>query len=197
MRTSLPQFVLGYHGCDFSLVQQLLKADTELKFSENSYDWLGHGIYFWENAPYRAFEWAEEAAKNPKKVNGNISTPAVIGAVIDLGNCFDLSDTKHIDVVREAYNGVVALCKKSGEELPKNTAYCRDLDCKVINMAVELNERLGYLPFDSVRSPFFEGDKLYSGAYFQAKTHIQICIRKSECIKGYFLPKDFLKKLTG
>lgn len=30
MRNSLPQFVLGYHGCDLSLVRQLLNAETPM-----------------------------------------------------------------------------------------------------------------------------------------------------------------------
>ena len=73
MKTTLPQFVLGYHGCDLSLVKQLLSAETQLNFSKNTYDWLGHGIYFWENAPFRAMEWAIECAKNPKMTKGKAS----------------------------------------------------------------------------------------------------------------------------
>ncbi len=112
MRTTLPQFVLGYHGCDQSLVKQLLSAETQLKFSKNTYDWLGHAIYFWENAPFRAMEWAVECSKNPGITKGKIEKPAVIGAVIDLGNCLNLTDTKHQDVIRSAYNGIVTLLRR-------------------------------------------------------------------------------------
>jgi len=31
----------------------------ELRISENSYDWLGSGIYFWANNSHRALEYAE------------------------------------------------------------------------------------------------------------------------------------------
>ena len=195
MKTTLPQFVLGYHGCDQSLVKQLLSAETQLKFSKNAYDWLGHGIYFWENAPFRAMEWAIECAKNPKMTKGKIERPAVIGAVIDLGTCLNLTDIKHQDVIRSAYNGIVELCEKHSEKLPKNTDKARKLDCAVINAAIELNKVQKYPEFDSIRSPYFEGDPLYPEAYFMDKTHIQICIRNPECIKGYFLPKDFLKQI--
>ena len=193
MRTTLPQFVLGYHGCDISLVKQLLNAETKLKFSKNAYDWLGFGIYFWENAPFRAMDWAIECSKNPSITKGKIKTPAVIGAVIDLGNCLNLTDIKHQNVIQSAYNGIVDLCEKHSKKLPENTEKSRKLDCSVINAAIELNKEQGYPEFDSIRSPYFEGEPIYPGAYFMNKTHIQICIRNPECIKGYFLPKDFLQ----
>ena len=173
MRNSLPQFVLGYHGCDLSLVRQLLNAETQLKFSRNSYDWLGSGIYFWENAPCRAMDWALECQKNSRITKGKVIEPAVIGVILDLGNCLNLTDSRHQDVIRE----------KS-----------RKLDCAVINAAVELNKEKGYPDFDSIRSPYFEGEPIYPNAYFMEKTHIQICVRNPECIKGYFLPSDFLEK---
>ena len=32
---------------------------ANLNSSENDYDWLGSGIYFWEEGPKRALEWAQ------------------------------------------------------------------------------------------------------------------------------------------
>ena len=194
MRNSLPQFVLGYHGCDLSLVRQLLNAETQLKFSRNSYDWLGSGIYFWENAPCRAMDWALECRKNSRITKGKVIEPAVIGVILDLGNCLNLTDSHHQDVIREAYRGICDLCAAQSEQLPKNTEKSRKLDCAVINAAVELNKEKGYPDFDSIRSPYFEGEPIYPNAYFMEKTHIQICVRNPECIKGYFLPSDFLEK---
>ena len=49
--------------------------------------------------------------------------------------------------------------------------------------------------FDSTRGVFTEGGPIYNGAEIFEKTHIQICIRNSNCIKGFFLPRreiDFL-----
>ena len=118
MRNSLPQFVLGYHGCDLSLVRQLLNAETQLKFSRNSYDWLGSGIYFWENAPCRAMDWALECQKNSRITKGKVIEPAVIGVILDLGNCLNLTDSRHQDVIREAYHGICDLCAAQLEQLP-------------------------------------------------------------------------------
>ena len=44
--------------------------------SDNDYDWLGNGIYFWEEAPARAYEWAKWKFEDDA---------AVIGAKIRLG----------------------------------------------------------------------------------------------------------------
>lgn len=33
--------VLGYHGCDREVAGQVLSGESDLRLSENSYDWLG------------------------------------------------------------------------------------------------------------------------------------------------------------
>src|SRR5437667_162610 len=91
--------VLGYHGCDREVGERILGGGGHLQPSENDYDWLGSGIYFWEDTPSRALEWAE---------------------------------------------------------------------------------------FDSVRAAFVEGEPLYPGAGFHRRTHIQLCVRSTAQVIGYF-----------
>ena len=55
-------FVLGYHGCDLSIGEKLL-GGTPFKASQNDYDWLGPGIYFWEANPIRGLDYAREAMR--------------------------------------------------------------------------------------------------------------------------------------
>ena len=50
--------VIGFHGCDQSVVEKVIAGKTELLASTNDYDWLGSGIYFWENNEERAWQWA-------------------------------------------------------------------------------------------------------------------------------------------
>jgi len=45
--------VVGYHGCDASVVEEVLAGKAELMLSTNAYDWLGEGMYFWEHGPQR------------------------------------------------------------------------------------------------------------------------------------------------
>jgi hypothetical protein len=45
------RIVVGYHGCEEDFARDLLLEKVRIpdwKPSRNSWDWLGHGIYFWE-----------------------------------------------------------------------------------------------------------------------------------------------------
>jgi len=44
-------------------------------------------------------------------------------------------------------------------------------------------------PFDTARGFFLEGRELYPTAGFRELDHIQICVRSSKQIIGYFLPR--------
>ncbi len=43
--------------------------------------------------------------------------------------------------------------------------------------------------FDSTRGVFTEGGPVFAGAGILEKSHIQVCIRNPNCIKGFFLPR--------
>jgi hypothetical protein len=185
--------VLGFHGCDQSVVDKVLIGSETLHESTNDYDWLGHGVYFWENNKDRAFEFA---CTNSKRRNSTIKKPAVIGAVIDLGYCMDLIDSEFLNELKEAYNTLKSTFELVGETLPENKGdspdkLLRKLDCAVIETAHAINKDT--IQFDSVRGVFWEGDPIYPGATFSKKNHIQICIRNPNCIKGFFLPKEINK----
>lgn len=190
----LPAFILGFHGCDESLKADLLLGKTTLKPSTNDYDWLGNGIYFWENDPDRALSYAQTLKDNPKRNQKSIiNTPAVIGAVIDLGNCLNLFDEKNLQLVKNTYEFVLKYTNQNERPLPKNKfgedLLLRHLDCFVINTLHGLiKETKEIPPFDSVRAPFWEGKELYPNAGFKEKNHIQICVINPKCIKGYFDP---------
>jgi hypothetical protein len=54
--------VLGYHGCRPDFADALVSGALPVRDwrpSQNPYDWIGHGIYFWEHAPERARDWGE------------------------------------------------------------------------------------------------------------------------------------------
>jgi hypothetical protein len=188
----LPSFVLGFHGCDLAVARRVVAKQEQLRFSENVYDWLGSGIYFWENSPERALEWASLLRKRKR-----VKQPAVIGAVIDLGQCLDLLDRSNIKMVRLAYEELVAASQQTGAQLPANRPLkksrdllLRDLDCAVINTLHQLNVNRGLPSYDSVRAVFVEGEPIYSTSAFHDRNHIQICVRNLACIKGYFFPFD-------
>jgi len=108
-------FVLGYHGSDRNTGESRLLNES-FQQSENDYDWLGNGIYFWEANPDRAWQWALEQA-----ARGKMSDPFVVGAVIDLGFCLDLTISNGIQVVEGGYRGLCEKVEEAGLPLPSNT----------------------------------------------------------------------------
>lgn len=181
--------MLGFHGTEHKVVDQVVsRATSHLKTSDGRYEWLGHGIYFWENDPQRGLEWAQHG--NTKK---KVSAPEVVGAIIDLGLCLDLTTRMGLDEVAEAHTILQATHEKVGLDLPQNTGgkdqFKRELDCQVIQALHEYRRQKNLPDYDSVRAPFPEDDRLYDGAGFRLRNHIQICVIKPEaCIKGYFRP---------
>ena len=59
MYTKRAGLVLGFHGCDKSVRDKVISdSDVALEPSNNDYDWLGGGVYFWENNLIRASNFA-------------------------------------------------------------------------------------------------------------------------------------------
>jgi hypothetical protein len=108
--------VLGYHGCLEPLATELLNGTRPIadwQPSDNRWDWLGKGIYFWEHAPARAKRWAE--AKLAR--SAGTGTAAVVGAVIQLGDCFDLTDVNFTNILGEAFKEVSEDYRAAGKTL--------------------------------------------------------------------------------
>ncbi len=193
MYTKKPSFVYGFHGLDKEVALKILNKQIDFKTSHNEYDWLGNGIYFWENNFKRAEKYAIE---DSKRIDTKIKEPFTLGAVIDLGNCFDLLEQQNLEFLAWAYNEFEKSLIENGEELPQNTPFTgndfdfkkRELDCAVIRYAHKLAKDEG-MEFDSVRAAFWEGKPLYKGASFKTENHIQLAILNPNCIKGIFLPR--------
>ena len=176
-------FVLGYHGCDANVGEELLSG-AAFKASDNDYDWLGPGIYFWEANPVRGLEFAGEAMA---RRGSRLKTPFVVGAVVDLGTCFDLTTSLGVALARREYESLLQSRDESQLPLPVNSTdrLRRNLDCAVVRRVHAIFEEVDRA-FDTVRGVFTEGGPAYSGAGFEAKTHIQIAVRNPDCIKGVF-----------
>lgn len=188
MYNRLPNFVIGFHGCDLETKKKILQENA-MSMSTNSYDWLGHGIYFWEQNMERALEFAAEAVKRKWLSKGDIKQPAVIGAVIDLGNCLNMLDTGSIRRVKEAHEFYICVCKTLNKPLEENKNSKRNLDCSVMEMLHVFTKSAKLTPYDTVRAMFPEGEPLYEGAGFLDKSHIQLCVRNVNCIKALFDPR--------
>lgn len=70
------RLVVAYHGCDERTRDKVVSGKEHLKKSEKEYDWLGHGIYFWEHGFDRALRWAKA------RQGQGLEKPSVVGALI-------------------------------------------------------------------------------------------------------------------
>jgi hypothetical protein len=185
--------VIAYHGCDASVRDSVILHGGKLKISQNDYDWLGRGIYFWEHCPARALEWAKQQQKR-----GQIDKPAVLGAVLHLGQCFDLLDFEYTSMLKASYPTFCDSLLTGGKAIPENArAHAKDdekvlrkLDRAVIEWNIERLEDQYHTKFHSVRGMFQEGRAVFPGSEIRLRSHIQIAVREPACVQGYFLPSS-------
>ena len=177
---SYPLTVYAFHGCDREIAEAVLSGRQELKASENRWDWLGSGVYFWENAPERAYQWAVDIGKR---------NPAVVGAVVQLGTCLNLMDKTSNHQLQDAHQVLEASLTALGKSIPVNRDKGHFRDAAVINMAHVMAEKIGK-PFDTVRAAFIEGEPVFEGSAIRSDTHIQLCVRDpKKSIVAYFRPR--------
>ena len=120
-----------------------------------------------------------------------------MGAIIDLGNCLDFTDSRYLNLLPDAYAGLKALMESIKTPMPENKKVSPDsedfllrkLDCAVIEILHQMNKQQGKTPYDSVRGVFWEGAEMYPNSSFRINNHIQVSVRNPNCIKGYFIPR--------
>jgi hypothetical protein len=108
------------------------------------------------------------------------------------------------------YQATEAEYDNAGKKLPVNIdsendkhkdRLIRKLDCSTIQFMHEAIEKQykediaekgysEYTVFESTRGVFTEGGPAFTGAGIDRKSHIQICIRNMNCIKGFFIPRQ-------
>ena len=168
-----PRTVVGYHGCTL-LVAEAILAEGRFRSSENRYDWLGMGVYFWEYAPYRALEWARFIGLQ----TGN--PPAVLVATLRLGNCVNLMDVEHHDDLIAVHGALTTFF--GADKLPQNNEQGGHfLDRLVLDTFCDNAEARGNR-IDAVRGTFPEGEPIYPNSKILSLAHTQIAVRNPDCI---------------
>lgn len=187
--------IIAYHGCSAEVAERIHNGEP-FALSENEWDWLGRGVYFWEYGLKRAWGWAQTQGERKGFV------PAVVGAVIQLGECFDLLDTHATQYLSKFAQGYVQSLRDAGKEVPRNRGTdfgARYFDCALINNAIAaLDSEVRY---QTVRCGFTEGPKVYQDADVASElcmhSHVQIAVRDPACIVGTFRPTGFSPRASG
>jgi hypothetical protein len=162
---------IGFHGTSAEAARRILSAGFEI--SRNEYDWLGDGAYFFQDAPARALEWAQQRFGDDA---------AVVGAEIDLEDCIDLLDIPWEHEILRTYERFVAHLMSVGDLIPRQTHGAHRLDRHVINYYAINLAREG-MNVRSVRAVFPEGKPLFPGSALLNRSHVQISVRDLTAVK--------------
>ncbi len=166
-----PARVYGYHGT--SAAAAALTLQHGFQISRNEYDWLGDGVYFFQDAPARAWEWA---------IDHHRTNAAVIRSLIRLEDFIDLLDIQWASVLAQAYDSFLAQMKRANLPLPRQTRGAHRLDRAVINYAVGYLSDQGVV-IRGVRGAFAEGAPVFPGSALLDRAHIQIAVRDTSIIE--------------
>ena len=162
--------VRGHHGTSATAATSILREG--FRASRNAYDWLGDGVYFFQDAPARAQEWATT-------LHG--PDAAVIESSIRLANCMDLLDISWAQFLADSYNSFLRALKQTGRRLVQTTGAHR-LDRAVINYAVGVLGEQG-IQIRAVRAAFSEGRPVFPGSALYDRAHVQIAVRDTSLIE--------------
>jgi len=173
--------VIGYHGTTNDAAKKII--DEGFQHSRETYDWLGDGIYFWQDAPRRAWEWAKNLSRRRHK------KAVVVGARIRFrtgkqeGNeqFIDLLDIPWERDLKKEYEQLKEEKEKEGLPIPKQSQGAHRLDREVINRLVE-SRRLDGIKVPAARAAFQEGEPIYPDSDLHSRSHVQIVVRDQSII---------------
>ena len=165
--------VVGFHGTSGRRARSIVRYG--FKRSENAYDWLGTGIYFFEENEERARAWARKRWAED---------PAVIGAVVDLSGVLDLTEQGALDGLKRTAAVLASAYAGDRLELPRNRPDGRRyFDCALIDLYCAIgadDER----EVTVVRGLFEEGATIHPASSIRDLTHCQLSVRDPRAILG-------------
>ena len=167
-----PREIDGFHGTSIEAADSILSNGFTI--SQNSYDWLGDGVYFFQDAPLRAREWALE-----RHGNGAMT----LKARIRLADCMDFLDVMWASLLSDFYDEFLGHLKLSSIPLPAQTTGAHRLDSAVINYAAGILHEKG-INVRSVRAAFSEGIPAFPNSAICNLSHVQIAVRDLSVISN-------------
>jgi hypothetical protein len=185
-----PIELVGYHGTNIESARRILQ--TGFLPSRNRYDWFGKGVYFWQDAPYRAWDWAREYCETKG------GDPAVIRSLVrirrvELMDLLDYSQEPNwANHLRRTHQ---YLQKQTRSILPPNKISIgyHALDRLVVDTLIEDILKPMDINILAVRACFQEGEEIYPCSAIYNKSHVQVAVRDISLIVESILltEKDF------
>ncbi|WP_165247094.1 hypothetical protein [Paludisphaera soli] len=167
--------VVAFHGTTAAVAERLVDGGAFTP-STKSYEWLGQGAYFWEYAPKQAWKWAERRRGNAR--------PAVVGAMIRLGNCLDLLDPENVAWLKRIQADMLETSRRARTPLRRNYRDKKSLDCAVFNWIYSQSDATA-TPIQTSRAVYVPTDKakrVWPGSWIYEESHVQVCVREPKNI---------------
>jgi hypothetical protein len=165
--------IRGYHGTSARQAAVILRDGFVA--SDNDYDCLGNGVYFFEDGLVQARAWARRA--HPRE-------PAVVQADVRLEDCMDLKDGLGWgQLLAQAHDEVLRVSREQGLPLPRQTSATHRLDRVVVELIVAILAREG-IQIRAARGVFAEGTPAFPGSYLSEGSHVQVAVRDTDLISN-------------
>jgi hypothetical protein len=179
--------VYGYHGTNLERAESILREGFTA--SSNDYDWLGEGIYFWQDAPEKAWLWAKKKHhQNSAVIRAEITIN--IDFTIDLFDSFP--ENAYLMSLKQAYEHFRHLL--STTDLIKQKGGYHGLDKLIIDYVANiLIPELQGKHIQVIRSVFIEGEPIFPSlgknekSAFHDESHVQIAVKDSSVIGNFYL----------
>lgn len=160
---------LGYHATDKNSAESIIRT-KRYNFSNDDEDWLGKGVYFFENNITHALYWCTKYKCFP--------VWSILESHIEGDKIIDLDDPDTFEEFYKTYMEIKDRYKKRRDGRPRKI-----LDAVVLDI-MHIKK-----PYDLVRGIFrgVPGYDLRNRSFERVRVfphHIQLCVKNRDCIKS-------------
>ncbi|MCE7030920.1 hypothetical protein [Jiella avicenniae] len=169
--------LIVYHGTSADRLSSIIENGFQPGRRDAS--WLGHGIYFFFQAPERARLWGIDSARRR-----GVSNAVLLKCTIDLSDNINLLEPDYWPLLKNAYNHVPTHLHQIGIEglfetdpgTPERIGW-NYRDCAAVNALTETIERLG-IAVGSIMAAFIEGLPASESSWLFDQSSLMICVKR-------------------
>jgi hypothetical protein len=163
--------VYGYHGTSHKNAESILR--NGFRSSNSGGDWLGPGVYFWQDAPERAQSWAKKHhPENPVVIRSSI--------IFEESKNMDLLDTFWFPILVKQHKAFLSSFLEldipiQDKDITKSNLH--KLDHEFLNyISCAINEeKPGRVAV--IRAAFTEGEPIFDSSAIYDLSHVQIAVK--------------------
>lgn len=168
-------FAYGYHATSRPAANEIIRSGFVA--SRNDYDWIGCGVYFFQDAPMYARDWCTNYRRTERV---GLEDCVVLRCEVRYRDWIDLCDSAWMSQLRGMADLVPAGITQD-PFLSGASATRHWFDYQLIELTVDALEQKG-VSVRAVRSPFLEGMPVAANSHFHDCQHVQIAVRDTSIL---------------